>query len=500
MRKAWVGAVVLIFVSVIACSQSLSILWDADMTFLTLHDGSITGPYVDSFLLTSFESNGWTSAAVATVGTRGLSDLGFYADGTLGAVTVGGLVVFNPTNNDAIGGVLFHQVEGFEQADGFATLSLSGTQLFSFFSLDRSLLGLESTALRAGSFFGAYGWAGSCWIGAELNMGLMFALGSPVKRVLMGFATPDSPMFFSAAEGVEDIWHENEFYRGSLISPNASCDLAFQSAAVHALIPLACLDLYSSINFTCTDGFSSIELMILDVDLGHPWISLEYLAILLRTASKDVFLDLDFEVLESTCIVPYISLSQNPLTQHQVDGIRIDALLLEYTMDGVTFIASDIFNLYNSMSNPFGVVMTETGRPCREPSRLLSVCGDLAPWPFANEAIGIEFDGDSCCGAPFFAGIYTFFGANGMTPITATAMSATCRPLEWAEIPPPVGIFGWVGTTAELTYGLSQNLRGTVNLRVSPWGLDSFGFGFEFRWGSPPDYGRRTLPTLSMAF
>ncbi|MFC2079383.1 hypothetical protein ACFLSZ_05345 [Candidatus Bipolaricaulota bacterium] len=524
MRKVLAGATVLILVSLAAFSGSFSALWDTDVSFAFLPAGSSGHSQIETFLLTSYEHDAWTIAATATFSEYSLSNFstfGFYADGTLGAFTVGGLTTFNQFDGVGVAGVplvngyVSAQMDGFAQTDAVIALSLAGVQLFSFFSLQESLPlptepmmlatsrnGLSGSVMLAGSLVGAYGRVGSCWIGAEFDMGLEFYWGSPLKQVFPGLAGTDTQMFAGLAHSVAELWSVNEFYQGALIAPSqtSSCVLAFQEASFYMLAPFACFDLYSWIEFDCTVGFSSANLMIFDVDLGFSLVNLEYLMIAFRPESKSINLDFDIALFDTTCIVPYMSVNQNPSAQYQIDSISLDALLLECTMNGVTLVVSEIFNLYDQLNdpmflNPTGFVLTETGRPCRLSPTMMPQCGGLAPWRGADEAIGIEINGDSCCGATFLAGIYTFFDANEPSDISASSASSTPR-----GIANPTGMFGWVGATAELTYGFSKDFNWSFGLRVSPSGFNSFWTGFEFRWGSPPDYGRASLRSVSVTF
>ena len=481
MRKAFVLLLFLSTWAVAGLPGPLSGAWDTSLSFTVLPDGSISTAYLTSSLFVAYEAYGWIGAAIATIdaGTPplvgpifdplltlegdGFSEIVFYADGMIGAFTLGSLALF-----DAAGaGALW-------RAQGFGAIALGGAQLYGFVALDgpgdpivtaggagQARNGDDSISL--GALVGAYGWAGPCWLGAEIGLGL--DAYSSLWRIFYGIA-------YETRTDVEALWRENEACRGAYLNPDNSCDLAFTNASFYALFPFSCLDLYSMVRFDCMSGFSYADFSFLDIDLGLSWVELRELDVRFSVASKDVYTSFETILLDTVCVIPYVSIlsggavgaapvSSKDLAPNVIDGVSLDALLLEYSMQGITVLIAEMFT-----TAPFyvGMYLTETGRPC---TNWLSVtcCGDPAPWP-AREAIGIEIDGDSCCGASFSAGIYSFFTTGDLG-----------------------GIFDWLGTVATLEYGMSESLTLDGSLQVGTIGIESLEIGFHLTWGAPPGYG-----------
>ena len=514
MRRVYTTSVLLMFVSAVAMAGPLSGLWDTDISFTVLPGGGIGSPYFASSILVAYELSSWTGAAIATFSTGpslsapiapilwggdGLSSVAFFADGTLGAFTLGSLAFFS--GDPGL----------FTRAQGFAAVSLAGAELFSFVALENrrysnhflvndglpgnNLYGIPNSA---GAVIGAYGWTGACWIGAEVGLGLGTFGGGLNPGLSVASLRPLSAMLsqvfyamaYNVPASIQSFWRENEACQGALLYPYGSCDLAFTYANFYALLPMACVDLYSAVRFDDIDGFSSAEVMLLDVDLGLSWARLSELAVLFTEELKAVYLDFDLTLLDAVCITPYLSVLSGgvlvPATDvgpsgavfpqdlagpNVIDGISLDGLMLECSMDGITFIASEVFLVGNLVQ---GVYLTATGRICQWTSSSFAArqCCDIAPF-MATEAIAIEIDGDTCCGASFSAGIYSFF------------------------YPEHGAIFDWVGTVTSLTYGFSESLSLDVSLQVGAEGLQSLGIGLQFTWGSPPDYGDCCSPGLA---
>jgi len=488
MQKAGIAAVLLVLLFAFgAYSGPLSGTWDTDLGITVHPDGSVAIPFIESSLLASYELDNWILSALTRFragraarpvrfgpwlpinghallfGGDGLTDITFYADGTLGAYTLGGLTVFDA----AEGGSLL-------RAQGFATLAISGAELYGFVALENqrhmntvtSLTGSVRNGeegISVGALFGAYGWASVCWLGAEVSLGLE------------GYSSLWD-VFYGLAHGIpttlHSIWQHNEACQGTLLYPHNPCQLAFSYASFYALFPFGCLDLYSALHFSCTNGFSVADFSLLDIDLGIPWIELAELNVVFWTYAKSVRLDFDLNVADTVCITPYLSvISADQVTvdalpkdvdsQYTIQGISLDGLLLEYSVNGVTLIVSELFSTI--VPGP-AYYLTETGRLCGFRD-YPGCCSEPAPW-IATEAIGLEIDGDSCCGAQFNAGFYSFFLPGDSS-----------------------GIFDWVGTTATIEYGLSQQVVLDAHVSVGLGGLEWLGFGFEFTWGTPPDYG-----------
>ena len=437
MRSLYVFLCLLLIVSAGVAAAPLSGTWQTDITAEVDTLGSVTVKELTSSLLVAFDAGACLATSIVQLNQEhGLARLAFVVDSSLGAFTWGALTSFDATGDPG----------AFEQLDVYISTSLTGAHLYAFATI-------EGTQ-KAGALAGVYGSVGPCDLGAEIDLGAGLFPFSPLATLIHGIS-----------ETVEDIWQRNIACWGdSLFAHDLStCDVTFRETTLAARFPFACLDLVSITQFSCADGFTAI-LYLQEIDLGLSWLKLgpshdgviPGFRIGFFNLRKSVDISFSLELLKTTCITPYVSVilgkEGDDTLDHQFEGIQLDAVVLETTMNGISVFVTELFSGEYFMS--------ENGKPC-QPFGFSSCCTPIE----GSEAIGIEIDGDSCCGGSFDFGLYTFFRVND----------------------PGFGLLGWRHTRATLEYGVSENF--TLDAGFSAWrsGVPvQFHFGFEFTWGSSP--------------
>jgi len=249
-------------------------------------------------------------------------------------------------------------------------------------------------------------------------------------------------------------WHIADLYR--ILEPN--CDLCWDGAVIAVDFPFACLDV-TALTFIGRSsslgdvGFGSLLLWLRDIGTGIPWLTLADLMIEFDVDSKDVGLYLDLVLGDFVCVTPYLSLDGSHFWT--VDGITLNALLLEYTYDGVTVKAGEIFDNEWCIDEPFPELahwgFTLDGGLAPLGSSLLSVGCVYDQELNYDEFFGIWIDGDSCCGGAFNVGLISFFD---------TSQTGV--------------LFDWAETVATFGIGVGTNVTVELSLSVKADGLQWF--------------------------
>jgi hypothetical protein len=431
MKRALVLAIVCALgLGIAAFAAPLTGTWDMDICFGV--DQATNG-----VLINEFDSNigidylvgGWTFGMVMSLNTTGMDAIYFHALGSLGAFSFASLLDFCP------------MPPMFNQWDNGAAISLAGINIFALFSLQEMGSCQTPTSVCSGFSFGGWGEAGDFSVYVETQFGLLstFATGgSSYNMKALGF---DTFMAYNEA-----------FFGGGLVAVDpaccqtgACCPLAFTGLEIHATYPFACFEMGTSLWFNCLVGFDHVCFYLTDIDLGT-WFMIDELEICFTVQTKTVTTTFDLVLADTVCFIPYFSLIIDTANPNAIEGISFDAFLIEYSWNGVTFIAGHIFNLddyYFRLSDAaLKVGATDPGEP--------------------DEYFGITAEGDSCCGGLWSASLLNFFvsAANGGS----------------------TGIFDWYMTSGALEFGLASNLSITAGVQFSVNGLDEFCIGFDFSW------------------
>jgi hypothetical protein len=231
------------------------------------------------------------------------------------------------------------------------------------------------------------------------------------------------------------------------------CEATFSSIDILAEFPFTCLDVLMDIEFTCANGFESVCFELNDLDIGIPWLLLDDFNICFTTQTKSITVNIDLVLGDVVCITPLLSIVPNG--PYIVDGIEFNGLLLDYTYNGVSFLAGTLvdntwYRYLGDSERTWG--FTPTGGLTRFSCEMIDSSYD--------EYFGVVIDGDSCCGGAFSVGIFNWFDI-GMQDSA---------------------IFDWVETTASIELGIGTNTEIRFGLSLLNTGLNYFTAGVTFHW------------------
>jgi hypothetical protein len=402
--------------------------WATDICFGPIVTGPLTVSSFLSVLDIDYTVGGWIFGMSMILDSGGLDNVYFDVTGTLGAFSIASFLDFDPLPANP----------RFLKWENAAQVTIAGVQFYGLMAVHN--FSAVTNDIGTGWAFGAIGTSGDLKIGAGIDFNLTTLYGSPLYTmwnygwdVLTGWVSYDCG---SWTKGILD----------PVQTPNCVCWTNFD---IYAKFPFTCFSVIFELNFDPTTGFDHAKFKIDDINVGIPWLLLDDVDITFHVDSKAVAVDWAL-VYTGVCFKPYISILPNPVggyTGYTITGIELNALLLSYTWNGVTFKAGEIFdNTWGSYTWYFDAQGNLTYYcPVNE---------------LYNEFFGIEINGDSCCGGAFSAGIYNFFIFNSTVG----------------------GIFDWQETLVNLEFGIASNLTLRVNLGVDTVDINSLCIGFTFTW------------------
>ncbi len=383
-----------------------------------------------SFLDIQYLTCGWTLEAAALIDdVDGLSHLWFEAYGSLGAFSMWSLAYFDPTTPAFL---------SFENA---AEVSIAGVDLYALFAIQA-----VGEGFGTGFALGGIGTVGDCRFGVEVTWNLYSYLGY-IFDYGLGVVTDWTYLDCGMWNPVWTI--------GALGVVQSGCDVIFSSITAIAQFPICCADVEVEVAFTCL-GFDYLSFTVLGIDIGLDWLKVSKLAITYTLEEKAAAIYFSVVTGDVVCFKPYFSVLYGSGTDEDtvIDGIRLNALTLSCTLGGCEFYWGHIFA--PTWTYHFGA----TGLSLLSSS--YADCWWVVDGLYPNEMFGIQCDEDSCCGGLFSFGVNNFF--------STTDSDAT-------------GIFGWMGTYAELTVGVGSNISlvGAMNLTELN-GVEWIAFGVEVAW------------------
>ncbi|MEN6368397.1 MAG: hypothetical protein ABFD77_01705 [Thermotogota bacterium] len=459
MKKALVLSLFVMLGVGIACSAQLQGEWDTWLK-LNIHPTFGLGSFY-SFLDVQYLVGGWTLEAATVINDAGLSNLWFEAYGSLGAFSMWSLAAFDPVT------------PAFTTFENGAEVSIAGVDLYALFAIQNFVPGYGS-----GFAVGGIGTAGDIRIGAEITWNLSPNLWGIFLYGLNGWVT-DWTYLTCSAVGSDDLWNP-VWSVGGLSVIQSNCAVVFSYITAVAQFPICCADVYVMARFSCT-GFDCLGFLAKNVDIGLDWLKLYQLGVTYTLTDKDIGLFFQVVTGDVVCFKPYFSVQFDEASA-AIQGITLNALTLTCTVGGCEFYWGHIFNnLMNKVSGsywesgpcgttqpgfanfyfiPLGLGLTRYG---------LGAAGDCYWYVMAsgtkympNEVFGVQCDEDSCCGGLFSFGVNNFFNT---TDSVAT------------------GIFGWMGTYAELTVGVGSNISliGAMNVTAAN-GVEYIILGVNVAW------------------
>ncbi|MFC2077511.1 hypothetical protein ACFLTM_01705 [Candidatus Bipolaricaulota bacterium] len=243
------------------------------------------------------------------------------------------------------------------------------------------------------------------------------------------------------------------------------CSLGWDNAAIVVDFPLACLDASAWLHMGDV-GFGEMQFVFRGIETGWSWLAIDEFLIQFgpNATSKSIRLYWDVVLGDLVCVTPYFSLEGDWTQFASIDGITLNALWLEYSDNGVTVRAGELFdNTWHPAMVGFPFTLWEFSLDGRivtrsDPwdPRLDHGC---AYYSIYDEFIGIWIDGDSCCGGSFDIGLISFFQT-----------ADTGNLFDWQETVATLGAD--IGTNVSITLQMSLETDGLQWLKI----CGSFGF------------------------
>jgi hypothetical protein len=356
-------------------------------------------------------------------------NLYFEVDGTLGAFEFTSFLDFEP------------QTPAFMFFDVTGKISIGGATLFGVFAVGDVDGDPDTTGIGAGANFGLHGTVGDVSVTASM----FFNMGD------IGF--------YYWYYGVDTIFALDVYEEcGVLYKPyiwslvQSDCCLCWNAASIYVDFPFTCLDVTAWVSFSCTNGFNDFGVRVTGFGDIFPWLTISRINISFQTQTKSIAGYWDVIVGDLVCVTPYVSLEGGPW--YKITGITLNALLLEYSYNGVTVKAGEIFDNtwrggYLSNTRTYGFTL-DGG---------LDYGGGCYYVKDYDEFLGIWIDGDSCCGGAYNIGVINFFN----TALTTDFM-------DWAE------------SVADFEMGIGPNVSIGLSMSLKKDGLQWFQIcgGFSF--------------------
>jgi len=438
MRRALVLMLLIVGIGAAALSAPIS-------GYVEVHTWFDKGglDWFDMLIEVDYTISGVVFGATAVFDYNSFEHLSFTADGPLGPLDVHSALVFDPA--------LSAQTPTFLSWASAATLDLGGVSLFGLAAVQ--VVDTSPLAYGVGARVGLSGVVGDLRILAASYFN-MFEDGASLYYY--GYDWLTSHLVYDLCG--EWLWWD--------LVEDDECSLAWDSAMVYVDFPFACLDVSVWLGMNC-EGFGGIRAIFNGIETGLSWLAIDELWIDFEEDAKYVRLTWDVVLADLFCITPYFSLEGAGYTV--IDGLTLNALLLEYSYNGVTVKAGEIFDNtwlpgYLSSGPMWGFTLDGTiaqdwvyGWPVLDFDCVYSYQYD--------EFIGIWLDGDSCCGGTFDVSVISFF-------VTSVANGWTTYP----------AIFDWAETVMAIDVVIGTNSVLGLSLSVYDKGLFWFGIsvGFSF--------------------
>jgi len=432
MKRALVLCLLVLGFSVAALASPLTGSWSTTIRFDDV-GGVLAINKLESIVDIDYTMSGWTFGTTAVFSESDFDNLFFQADGALGAFSFHSMLDFVPTTP------MFHT-----WTNG-VSVSLAGVDAFALFQVDN--MGTAETPL----------------IGSGATIGLQ-AMAGDIKVTGAAYFNMTNNTYYYWAYGYDwmvarDAYQSSCGTFGSWSTPSAlpwevqtkGCTLAWSGASIYVDFPFTCLTATAFVDFSCAKGFDGFGINLTGIETGIPWLTLEELDISFTLTTKTVVNYFGISFGDFVCVKPYITLVGKGATV--IDGISLNALLLSYSFNGVTFKAGEIFTnewyywALNGGTHVYGFSKT----------------GDITWSCIYNSAydeyFGVQLDGDSCCGGAFKVGVYAFFD----TSVTTS-------------------IFAWQELLASVNVGIGANTNLFFGVSFLNTGLNYFDLGVKFSW------------------
>jgi hypothetical protein len=415
MKKALVLTLLLLGVGAAAfagpISGSAEVCARFDKTDLTVFDTVVDLDYT----ISSF-----TFGITAVFDLDAFDNLFFTAAGTLGTFELRSMLDFEP------------QTPAFMAWTNAGKISLGGATLFGVFMM-QELGDPGDGTLGVGATVGIYGTAG------DVNITGAAYFNMTDVTYYYHFYGYDWAVARDAYQSC-GTWYKPSWLPYSTLA--AGCGLAWSGASIYADFPFVCLDVTAYLSFSCTGGFDGFGLWFTGIETGIPWLSLAEIDIDFDVQTKTVTVFWDLVFGDFVCVTPYITLDGAGAS---ITGLTLNALLLEYSYNGVTVKAGEIFDntwyswALNGSVYTWGFTLD---------GGLSYSCYYVLAY---DEFFGVWIDGDSCCGGAYDIAVINFFDT-----------SATGSLFDWQE------------TVATLEVGIGTNVSVEFSMSLKSDGLQWF--------------------------
>jgi len=391
---------------------------------------------MESVLEVDYSIGTWTWSSTVIADLSGLDNVYFDAKGVLGGFALRSIADFDADEAQ------------FQSLIGSAVTAIAGINLYALFMLD-NVGSSQTPSMGSGLTLGGWATLGSIkfWGQTRFNMK---ETSSYIYKY--GYAWLLDHFIFQVC----DTWQKPSGY---IDVQTASCTACWSGADFYFEMPFTCFDVLAQLSFACT-GFEYVLFEANNIDLGLGWLDLKWIDVMFTTTSKTMNLVFDVNVGDVVCFTPYLALEG---AGGSITGLSLKAMKLEYSWNGLTFKAGDLFDEngwypYLNYANPSMKYLgwswdgeLTTLLPCLAmPAR-----GEV---PY-DEYIGIIVGGDSCCGG-------------------SSAFSA----FAWFDTGNSSGLFDWAETRIQLREEIGTNIAVTFGISVTQGGTDWFRLGTDINF------------------
>ena len=363
----------------------------------------------------------------------------FTADGSFAAWDIDSTVFFVPcAGSTAFRGLL-----------DAAKTSIAGVTVYGFWFVGDNVS--ESGTIGSALTLGSWGAVGDCAFWTQIQFNAVDTI--PVLRLIGYRELLDMFFYFEACAG----W----VHTPVLFAQTATCSLPWSGASAIFSMPIGCIDVETWLAFTCDEGFTLARFDVYNIDLGIDWLGLGRIRTDFEVDAKLVSTVFSLVTGECVCFTPYLTVNT---AAESATGVTLEALVTEYTLNGVTFKAGHRFgDSYwmvwdGALKDQVGIfAFTETGDVISSADAPVAYfCVSSAEY---DEYFGIEVDGDACCGGPFDGWVYNWFDTGDGT-----------------------GIFDWEETVCNLKIGIGSNVTLLFKISLTNSGLNWSKVGLDFVW------------------
>jgi len=401
-------------------------VWTEWETFQPLQLSSL-----ESVLEVDYTTCGWTLDATAIFSDAAFKNVFFEAEGALSGFVFKSMLDF------------VVQTPAFRTWLNAVSLTFGGLHLYGIVMVD-DVQTPTIPAIGRGLLLGGSGRVGDCSFEAQAQFNMN---DSSYNFYVYGYDWMLDHFIFSRC----GTWYKPSGY---FDVQTAGCGLFWSGLDIYVEYPFACFDLVTMLSFSCANGFDQVKFEIDDICLGLPWLSFAWIEIMFAPQAKVVNVDFSLVLGQCVCFTPYLALNGAGTS---IEGISLKALLVEHTSQGVTFKAGHLFD-----EDGWRPYLNYPGYDVQYAwawdGTLTSYDECKVPQGY-DEFVGVEIDGDSCCGGNFNASAFYWFDTGNS-----------------------IGVFDLEELRVSLEVGIGSNSSVLVGAGLRNTGLSWLKLGYKFLW------------------